>query len=141
MNESKKLTKDGSDFIKMIIMDNGIKTNLFGNPNMITNRQKSYIPMNFMTNAVSKIVDEVGEIPGAGQTKFHPEMIADALSLNETNKKTEKHLIQETKMILRYILEIILLGFHITMKGFISVERIFLKVKRLRITKVILLKD
>ena len=51
----------------MIIMDNGIKTNLFGNPNMITNRQKADIPMNFLNNLGSKIVYEVGEIPGEGQ--------------------------------------------------------------------------
>ena len=35
---------------------------------MITYRQKGEIPMHFMTNAGSKIVDEVGEITGAEQT-------------------------------------------------------------------------
>ena len=54
------------------MMDSDITINLFGNPNMITNRQKSDIKLNFLTNAGSNIVDEVGEIPGAGQTKFHP---------------------------------------------------------------------
>ena len=53
-------------------MDSGTAINLFGNPNMITKRQKSYIQMNVLTNAGSKIVDDVGEIPGSGQTKFHP---------------------------------------------------------------------
>ena len=43
--------------------------------------------MNLLTNAGSKIVDEVGEITGAGQTKFHPEMIANFLSLNKMAKK------------------------------------------------------
>ena len=33
------------------MMDIGIIINLFGNPNMITNRQKLDIPMNLMTNA------------------------------------------------------------------------------------------
>ena len=45
--------------------------------------------MNFLTNPGSKIVDKVGENPGAGQTKLHPEMIAKVLSLNEMIKNTE----------------------------------------------------
>ena len=45
--------------------------------------------MNFLTNAGSKILYKVGEIPGAGQTKFHPEIISNVLSMNEiTNKNT-----------------------------------------------------
>ena len=47
------------------MMENGTTINLFGNPNIITNRGKSYIPMNFLTKAGSKIVDEVGEITGS----------------------------------------------------------------------------
>ena len=39
--------------------------------------------MNFLASAGLKIVDGVVENPGAGQTKFHPEMIANVLSLNE----------------------------------------------------------
>ena len=76
------MIKYGSYLRESIMMDSGTTTNLFGNPNMITNRQKADIPMNLLTNAGSKIVDEVGEIPGAGQTKFHPEMITNVLSLN-----------------------------------------------------------
>ena len=64
------------------MMESGTKINLFENKNMITNRLKAEIPMNFMTNSGSKIVDEVGEIPGSGQTKSHPEMIANVLSIN-----------------------------------------------------------
>ena len=45
---------------------------MFGNPEMITNRQKAKIPMILLTNTGSKIVDEVEEIPVSGQTKFHP---------------------------------------------------------------------
>ena len=41
--------------------------------------------MNFLTNEGSKIVDEVGEIPGAGQTILYPDIIANILSLNEMN--------------------------------------------------------
>ena len=40
---------------------------MFGYLNMITNIQRGELPMNFLTNEGSKIVDEVGEIPGAGQ--------------------------------------------------------------------------
>ena len=61
----KQVTKDGSDLREMIMIDSGTTTNLFGNPNMITNRLKSKIPMNLLTNAGSKIVDKVGEISGA----------------------------------------------------------------------------
>ena len=43
--------------------------------------------MNFLTNARSKLADELGEITGAGQKKFHPDMIANVLSLNEMTKK------------------------------------------------------
>ena len=53
----------------------------------ITNRQKSEIPTNLLTNEGSEIVDEVVYIPGERQTKFHPETIANVLSLNEMNKK------------------------------------------------------
>ena len=44
--------------------------------------------MKFMTNSESKMVNEVGGIPVAEQTKFHPEMIANVLSLNEMTKNT-----------------------------------------------------
>ena len=53
------------------------------------NRQKSDIPTNVLTNAGSKIGDEVGEITGSGKKKFHPEMIANVLSLNEMTKNTK----------------------------------------------------
>ena len=42
------------------MMDSGTTINLFGNPNTITNRQKADIPMNFLTNSGSKIVDKLG---------------------------------------------------------------------------------
>ena len=71
------------------MMDSGTTINLFGNPNMNTNIQTVEIPIKFLTNVGSKIVDKDGEIPGAGQTKFHPEMIANVLSLNEMTKNTE----------------------------------------------------
>ena len=64
------------------MMDSGTTINLFEDRNMITNRLKADIPMNFLTNSGSKIVGEVGEIPGAGQNRFHPEMISNVLSLN-----------------------------------------------------------
>ena len=44
--------------------------------------------MNFLNNAVSKIVYEVGEINESGQTKFHPEMIANVMNLNEITNHT-----------------------------------------------------
>ena len=65
------------------MMDSGNIINLFGNTNMITNRQKEEMTMNFLTNTGLKIVDEVGEIPGAGQTKFHPDMIANFMTMKE----------------------------------------------------------
>ena len=55
--------------IEIIIMDSGTTTNLFGNTRMITNREKAEITVDFLINTGSKIVDEVGEIPGAGQKK------------------------------------------------------------------------
>ena len=81
------MIKDG--LREMILMDSGTKINLFVNPNMITNICKADIPMSFLTNAVSNMVDEVGEISGLGQTKFHPEMISNVLSLNEMIKFSE----------------------------------------------------
>ena len=54
----------------MTIMDSGTTTNLFGNTRMITNREKAEITVDFLINTGSKIVDKVGEIPGAGQKKF-----------------------------------------------------------------------
>ena len=68
----KQVTKDGLYLREMIIMGSVTTIKLFGNPNMIKNRQKSDIPINFLRNAGQKVVDAVGEIPGAGQTKFHP---------------------------------------------------------------------
>ena len=85
---SRQVTKEWSDLREIIIMDSGTTVNIFGNIRMITKRQKEKVPMNFLTNAGSKIVDEVGEIPGSGQNKFHPEMIANILSLNERTKNT-----------------------------------------------------
>ena len=49
------------------MMDSGTTINLLGNPNMITNRIKLDIPINLLTNAGSKIAEEVGEITGSGQ--------------------------------------------------------------------------
>ena len=69
------------------MMDSGTTIKLFGNTNMIKNRQKSETPMNLMTNARSEVVDEVGEINGARQTKLRPQMIANVLSMNKTTKK------------------------------------------------------
>ena len=66
------MTKYVSDLREMIIMDSGTTINLFTNPNIFTNRKKVEITMHFLTNSVSKIVDEVGEIPGVGKTIFHP---------------------------------------------------------------------
>ena len=86
---SKQVTKDGSDLREMIMLDSGTTINLFGNTNMIKNRQKADIPTNVLTNAGSKIGDEVGEITGSGKNKFHPEMIANVLSLNEMTKNTK----------------------------------------------------
>ena len=83
----KQVTKDGSDFRKTIIMDIGTTTTLSGNPNMIIIIREVNIPMHFMTNAGSKIVYEVGEINGSGQTKFYPDMIANVLSQNKITKK------------------------------------------------------
>ena len=37
-------------------MDSGTTINLFGNPKMINNGKKVEMPMNFLTNAGSKIV-------------------------------------------------------------------------------------
>ena len=56
--------------------------NLFGIPNMIINRQKSGDSHKFSYQCRVKIVDEVGEIPGVGKTRFNPEMTAIVLSLN-----------------------------------------------------------
>ena len=72
LHGSKKVTKDGSYLREIIMTQSGTTINLFGNPNMIKNRQKADITIKFLTNAGSKIEDEVGEIIGAGQTKFHP---------------------------------------------------------------------
>ena len=52
-------------------MDSGTTTNMFGNPRMITNRKKAEITVDFLINTGSKIVDEIGEIPGSGK-KNHP---------------------------------------------------------------------
>ena len=51
----------------MIIMDSVTTINLVFNPKMTTNRQKSKIPMSFLTNSGLKIVDEVGGDLVAGQ--------------------------------------------------------------------------
>ena len=51
-------------------MDSGTTTNMFGNPRMITNRKKAEITVDFLINTGSKIVDEIGEIPGSGQNKI-----------------------------------------------------------------------
>ena len=51
LHGSKQVKKYGSDLREIIMMDSGTTINLFGNPKMITSRQKLYIPMNFLTNA------------------------------------------------------------------------------------------
>ena len=68
----KKVTKDRSNLRGIPMVDSGNTIKLFVNTNMIKNRKKSDIPINFLRNAGQKVVDAVGEIPGAGQTKFHP---------------------------------------------------------------------
>ena len=68
-------------------MDSGTTINLFGNPKMIKDTQKMEIPTSLWTNVGSKMVGEVGQITESVQTKFHLEMIANVMSLNETTKK------------------------------------------------------
>ena len=62
------------------------KNNLFGNPKVITDRQKAEIPVNFLTNSGFKIV---GDISGSIQTTFYTDMIYKVISLNEITKNTE----------------------------------------------------
>ena len=61
-HRSKQVTKEDSYLIEMIMMDSGTTINIYGNPKIITSRQKADIPMNLLTNTGSKIVDEVGKI-------------------------------------------------------------------------------
>ena len=70
-------------------MNSDTTKQLFGNSNIIKNRLKAEITINFLTNAGSKIVDEPEEITVVGQTKFYLEMIANILSPNEMTKNTE----------------------------------------------------
>ena len=51
---SKHVTKDGSYLRDMIIMDSVTTINLFGNPSVVTNRQKAEMRMNFLINSGSK---------------------------------------------------------------------------------------
>ena len=44
LHGSRKVTNEGSDLREMIIMDSGNTINLFGNPNVITNRQNRIFP-------------------------------------------------------------------------------------------------
>ena len=46
LHEKKQVTKYGSYFREMIMIHSGTTTNIFGNPHMITNRQKVDIPVN-----------------------------------------------------------------------------------------------
>ena len=78
----KQVTKKRSHLREIMMMESGTTINLFENTNIITNRLKADIPMNFLTNPGSKIVSEVGQIPGSGQKQFHPEMISNILSVN-----------------------------------------------------------
>ena len=71
------MTKYGLYLREMIMMQNETTINIFGNPNMIKERQKSEMLMNLLTNERSKTVYEVIEITESGQTEFHPEMIAN----------------------------------------------------------------
>ena len=70
----------------MVMIDSRTKTNLFGNPNMITNRKKLETPVNLQTNRGSKILDDIREIPVTEQKIFHTEIISNILSLNEMKK-------------------------------------------------------
>ena len=83
----KQATKDGSDLRETIMMDSGTTINIFVNPNMTTNRQKTEYYYEFYKQCTVKKVYQVGEIPGAGQAKFHPDIIENILSLNEMTKK------------------------------------------------------
>ena len=47
LDGSKEVRKYGSDLKKMIVMGSGNKINLFGNPNITTNRQQFDMPMKF----------------------------------------------------------------------------------------------
>ena len=51
----------------MIMMQSGTTINIFGNPNIIAKRQNLEMPMNLLTNAGSKTVEEVKEITGSGK--------------------------------------------------------------------------
>ena len=75
LNGRKQVTKDSSDLREILTMDSVTTIKLFGNPNMITNILKAEIHKNLLTSAGSKMVDGAVEIPSAGQTKLHAEII------------------------------------------------------------------
>ena len=80
--------------------------------------------MNVLTDARSKIVYEIGEIPGSGQTIFHLEMISNVLSLNKITKKYWVTFYSGDENVLGCILEIRLLSFQPIMTEFISLNPI-----------------
>ena len=67
LHGSKQVTKKGSNLREMIMIDSGTTINQSGNPNIIKNILKSDTPMNLLTNAGLKKVDEVRQITGSVQ--------------------------------------------------------------------------
>ena len=63
---NKQVTKEMTDLSEIMMMDSGTTINLFRNPKIITNRKKSEIPIKFLINVGSKIVDKVVYITGSG---------------------------------------------------------------------------
>ena len=89
LHGEKQETKDGSDLREMIMLDSGWHYNQpVWKSKHDHKHMKNLDVLEVSDQCKVKIVDELGKIPGAGQTKFHPEIISNVLGLNEMTKNT-----------------------------------------------------
>jgi hypothetical protein len=70
-----------------ILLDNGSTLSLFGNPNMVKNIRESKTTLELGTNAGTKTMKQIADVPGFGTVWYDKAAIAKIFGLSDLKKK------------------------------------------------------
>jgi len=91
-NDTKKPTDKSSNHIPMdwILLDNQSTIDIFTNSSLLKNIRESPTPLKILSTGGITYTNLIGDLPGYGQVWYHPQGIANILSLSNLIKKGYK---------------------------------------------------